>query len=144
MRKRKVRKANTNVISVKLGTLTQDVPVATGTPPKLLLLLLQWPTALLTSRFCRVGDPVFCAKCQAALSAIDVAKMASEGKDKEKSTPVWHCLFCGTNNELNLDEEEVRTTLPFNVQLRALLASAGPVAHDLYVDAGRGVGRLHS
>lgn len=36
-----MRKANTNVISVKLGTLTQDVPVATGTPrPKLLLLLL--------------------------------------------------------------------------------------------------------
>jgi hypothetical protein len=144
MRKRKVRKANTNVISVKLGTLTQDVPVATGTPPKLLLLLLQWPTALLTSRLCRVGDPVFCAKCQAALSAIDVAKMASEGKDKEKSTPVWHCLFCGTNNELNLDEEEVCTTCTLALRCAALLASAGLVAHDLYVDAGRGVGRLHS
>jgi len=81
-RKRKVRKANTNVISVKLGTLTQDVAVATG-------------------------DPVFCVKCQAALSAIDVAQMAAEGKDKEKGARVWHCSFCSTDNELNLDDEEM-------------------------------------
>jgi plasmid rolling circle replication initiator protein Rep len=42
-----------------------------------------------------------------------VARLASEGKDKNKEkeeyAQVWHCLFCGTDNELNLDEEEVPT-----------------------------------
>jgi hypothetical protein len=109
-----VRKANTNVISVKLGALTQDVSIATGTTALSCYSArskIQWSNALLG--FMHEGDPVFCTQCQAALSATDVARLASEGKNKNKEkeeyAQVWHCLFCGTDNELNLDEEEVPT-----------------------------------
>lgn len=50
---------------------------------------------------------MFCSKCQAALSAIDAAKMTSDGRDKSKAAHVWHCAFCGAENELSLEDEEL-------------------------------------
>ncbi len=108
-RKRKVLKANTNVISIKLGTLTQDVALATGMLINLLVLICSFYCVDVNLLFSSLqGDPLFCSKCGTAFSAIDASKLATSSADeKEKGEPSWKCCFCNTTNELNLDPEEV-------------------------------------
>ncbi|XP_022293240.2 circularly permutated Ras protein 1-like isoform X1 [Crassostrea virginica] len=48
------------------------------------------------------GDPVHCSSCDVILSSI--SKIAT--KDDKK---VWHCEFCGKDNELDIEEEEIPT-----------------------------------
>jgi len=89
-RVKRVRKANTNVVSVKLDTLTEDVVVATG-------------------------DPTFCEKCSAAFSQLDCPPKEQEGEEKGKEKEeeamevqkTWTCKFCEHVNPLNLEEEEL-------------------------------------
>lgn len=100
MGRRARRHVDTNVISVNLGTLGGDVSIATG-------------------------DPVFCSHCQACLSTESLkflkakgseGKQPEEGEGNNSNTDdlvideegeyIWTCEFCGTENEIQMEEEE--------------------------------------
>lgn len=70
-------KVGTNVVAVRLGTLGQQVALATG-------------------------DPIFCQKCNVAFSCIS---SLTEGKSEE-STQIWKCEFCQEEQSVVIDDEE--------------------------------------
>jgi len=77
-RLRQVRKADPNVLAIKLGTLAQDA------------------VTLFT------GDPVFCKQCSAALTEISevLVNPADSGQQ-------WKCEYCDFLNSLQLEPEEM-------------------------------------
>mmetsp|Transcript_33344 Transcript_33344/g.83779 ORF Transcript_33344/g.83779 Transcript_33344/m.83779 type:complete len:826 (-) Transcript_33344:85-2562(-) len=74
----KVRKADTNVVAIKLGELANQVSLATG-------------------------DPCFCEGCNVVLSSFSKLLDRTDGEEGQ----LWHCEFCGVVNELDLDPEEI-------------------------------------
>lgn len=46
------------------------------------------------------GDPVHCTSCDVILSSISKITTSEDKK-------IWHCEFCGTDNELDIEEEEI-------------------------------------
>ncbi|KAL6079565.1 Circularly permutated Ras protein 1 [Balamuthia mandrillaris] len=94
--KKKVRKADTNVVQISLATLAEKAQLLTG-------------------------DPIFCKSCCAALNHLSkittTAKTgASSSEDKggeeeeEDSDQQWLCEFCGASNAVHIEEEEKPTT----------------------------------
>jgi hypothetical protein len=88
---RKVRKADTNVVSVNLGTLAGGKKQAV------------------------TGDPLFCGQCKAIFShlskhgSLDIGdEPKDKGKFEKKDEPeFWRCEFCGFANPFELAPEEV-------------------------------------
>lgn len=72
------RRVDTNVVSLRLGSLGENAPVATG-------------------------DAVYCESCAACLSCISTLTPHASG---EGSQWVWNCEFCGHENTVELEEEE--------------------------------------
>lgn len=85
VRKVKVRKLDTNVLSLELGTaLDAKVPIATG-------------------------DASSCRTCSAYLSAKSstVTEEYDSGEPELQTRKVWKCEFCGTTQEVFLEDEEM-------------------------------------
>lgn len=89
-RRKRVRKANTNVLSVKLGTLTEDAVVATGGKNN----ERECIKKTLIVKLFFFSDAQFCDKCGAAFSHLDWQKPEEEEgeKGKEIEAPkTWAC-----------------------------------------------------
>jgi len=85
VRKVKVRKLDTNVLSLELGTaLGADVPIATG-------------------------DASVCKRCAAYLSAKSKTfdEEFDSGEPEVEIRKMWRCEFCGTSQQIFLEEEEM-------------------------------------
>ena len=85
VRKVKVRKLDTNVLSLELGTaLGADVPIATG-------------------------DASVCKRCAAYLSAKSKTfdEEVDVGEPEVEIRKMWRCEFCGTSQQIFLEEEEM-------------------------------------
>jgi hypothetical protein len=93
---RAVRKADTNIVSINLGSLSDAADVVA------------------------TGDPTFCSQCGAVLNSFsklkDLRQVPSESTsnnntNQQESTVegnlIWECEFCGQKNRINLDPEEV-------------------------------------
>ena len=96
----KVRKADTNVVALALGTLADEETLATG-------------------------EAVKCSGCEAYFSAISTVRPKTADDATSSSTPaapspvdddddddddiegIWECEFCSTQNEVYLAKEEV-------------------------------------
>ena len=46
------------------------------------------------------GDAHICNSCGAVFS--NVSKLSKDGNKQ-----IWHCEFCNTRNEVNIDDEEI-------------------------------------
>jgi len=77
-RLRQVRKADPNVLAIKLGTLAQDA------------------VTLFT------GDPVFCKQCNAALTQISYVT-----NNPNEPGQIWQCEYCDFTNGFQLEPEEM-------------------------------------
>lgn len=59
------------------------------------------------------GDPCFCSGCGAGLSGVSARTgglaAKTTGGDDDDATHTWHCEFCGVDNDLDLDPEEMPT-----------------------------------
>lgn len=97
-RERHVRRADTNVLSLDLGTLSKDADLATG-------------------------DATECERCAAVLSSVSILKEPSsdDSEGDDGATHLWKCEFCGLLNRLELDEMEV----PKAAQLDYLVDTTG-------------------
>ena len=79
------RRLDTNVVQISLGSLGDEVALATG-------------------------DPVFCEGCGAVFNHISrIVPAEKEDADVAASDGegTWKCEFCFTNNAIMLDEEEI-------------------------------------
>eukprot|EP01133_Synstelium_polycarpum_P003750 gene3750-4324_t len=92
--KRVVKKSNTNVLNILLGTVASETTVATG-------------------------DPAYCPSCSVAFSNINTMKVVqtSDGKTKPNVPTTgglvgdkWTCEFCGEATTLALAPEEIPST----------------------------------
>ncbi|EGC31613.1 hypothetical protein DICPUDRAFT_99163 [Dictyostelium purpureum] len=92
----KVKKANTNVLVVNLGTVAKESSIVTG-------------------------DVTFCKNCNSGLSNINSFKeiQLNDGKmvtnvptkgGFSESENLWTCEFCGEANQVTLDKEEIPST----------------------------------
>eukprot|EP01129_Flabellula_baltica_P011097 TRINITY_DN4786_c0_g1_i2.p1 TRINITY_DN4786_c0_g1~~TRINITY_DN4786_c0_g1_i2.p1 ORF type:complete len:618 (+),score=146.75 TRINITY_DN4786_c0_g1_i2:353-2206(+) len=75
---REVRKADTNIVALNLGSLAEE------------------GLTLFT------GDPCFCVECNSVFSSIS---RLNQDNDQQ----LWVCEFCGRENDLFLEEEEIPT-----------------------------------
>lgn len=88
-----------NVICLELGQISQQgEALITGIQSKLLLLLV----LLLAGLNMMIGDPVFCSNSQCKAIFNSGSKIVDKDGDQE-----WKCEFCGANNTVHLDAEEV-------------------------------------
>jgi len=74
---KKIQKADTNVVSLRLGTLAEDAHFMTG-------------------------DPVACTKCATYLNAI-----SKLDKKEQNNAFTWNCEFCNNINDVQLEQEEI-------------------------------------
>eukprot|EP01092_Planopodium_desertum_P005534 TRINITY_DN231_c0_g1_i2.p1 TRINITY_DN231_c0_g1~~TRINITY_DN231_c0_g1_i2.p1 ORF type:complete len:749 (-),score=157.94 TRINITY_DN231_c0_g1_i2:44-2227(-) len=72
-----IKKATTNMVSIDLGTLAEKVAVVTG-------------------------DPAICKKCKVYFSQLSTKNLVVKGDEQ-----TWNCEFCGTANEVSLEDEEI-------------------------------------
>jgi len=97
------RKVDTNVVSLTLGSLGENAPVATG-------------------------DAVYCDGCSACLSGISTLT-AQEGSEGTKWA--WSCEFCGKDNVVEMEEEEKpsqdQKTVDYIIEHAGEAAAAAPV-----------------
>jgi hypothetical protein len=75
------KKADTNAVSLSLGSLKDAVQPMTG-------------------------EIILCNGCKAALSAISVTSKAPAAKGDDEGAQLWKCEFCGTANTIRIDEHE--------------------------------------
>ncbi|KNC53636.1 circularly permutated Ras protein 1 [Thecamonas trahens ATCC 50062] len=82
----KTRRADTNVISLSLGSLADGVTLATG-------------------------EAIRCSQCSAYFSAVSQVTPNDADADDEDDdlVGVWNCEFCGTGNEVELARPEIPT-----------------------------------
>jgi len=78
-KKVRFRRPDTNVISINFGTLIQEAILCTG-------------------------DAKFCLSCKAAFNTFSEIKSNTKGEEIENS---WICEFCGTDNSIEIDPDEV-------------------------------------
>ena len=69
------------------------------------------------------GDPTFCKQCHAAFNIFSVIQQRKTlpqlGEAEPLDEQVWTCEFCNTENEVNLEPEEIPTTQQMNYVLEA-------------------------
>eukprot|EP01091_Cochliopodium_minus_P009235 TRINITY_DN222_c0_g3_i1.p1 TRINITY_DN222_c0_g3~~TRINITY_DN222_c0_g3_i1.p1 ORF type:complete len:714 (-),score=288.87 TRINITY_DN222_c0_g3_i1:43-2184(-) len=75
---KKVKGANTNVVGLELGKLGEQATVATG-------------------------DAQFCEGCKSMLNSHSILSKKEENSIDKK----WNCEFCGVENSVVIDEEEI-------------------------------------
>eukprot|EP01119_Soliformovum_irregulare_P010427 TRINITY_DN2560_c0_g1_i1.p1 TRINITY_DN2560_c0_g1~~TRINITY_DN2560_c0_g1_i1.p1 ORF type:complete len:705 (-),score=229.00 TRINITY_DN2560_c0_g1_i1:13-2127(-) len=114
-KKTRVRKADTNVISINFGTLMENVQLSTG-------------------------DPVFCGSCNAVLSSTSVLESAPEAPKDEMSTPimsapgrVWKCEFCNATNGVDIEPEEIPSAESIDYILEAAPNAVKDLTSDLII-----------
>jgi hypothetical protein len=116
---KRIRNLDTNVVSVKLGFLKEQVQMATG-------------------------DPIFCS-CAAALSSVDtlssnIADLSPDGAssttnssdepdNNDPDNKFWRCSFCNKVNSALISEEEVPSA-PIVDYIQEVPASSGAATEE--------------